>query len=183
MRPVPNQPAKLFATAKTHKFNDIEEINVEKLKFRPITGQTGTFKYNCSKVIAGYLSVYIGMNIAEMLQDLPPLNNDEEYVSYDVDSLFTNIPLKDTIDYIVEEIYVNRKMKPICSMLKFKRLLYKLTTECTSQFNTKFFKQIAGCSMGGPLSVTLSDIHLTRTENNVVKSEKPLFYRRLLMLL
>ena len=37
--------------------------------------------------------------------------------------------------------------------------------------------------MGGPLSVTLSDIHLIRTENNVVKPEKPLFYRRLLMLL
>ena len=186
MRPVANQPAKLFATAKTHKFNDIEEINVEKLKFRPITGQTGTFKYNCSKVIAGYLkrlyrneySMKETQRFPEILQDLPPLNNDEEYVSYEVDSLFTNIPLKDTIDYIVEEIYVNRKTKPICSMLKFKRLLYKLTTECTSQFNTKFFKQIAGCSMGGPLSVTLSDIHLTRTENNVVKPEKPLFYRR-----
>ena len=32
--------------------------------------------------------------------------------------------------------------------------------------------------MGGPLSVTLSDIHMTRTENNVVGPEKPLFYRR-----
>ena len=31
--------------------------------------------------------------------------------------------------------------------------------------------------MGGSLSVTLSDIHMTRTENNVVKPEKPLFYR------
>ena len=31
--------------------------------------------------------------------------------------------------------------------------------------------------MGGPLSVTLSDIHMTRTESNVVKPEKPLFYR------
>ena len=31
--------------------------------------------------------------------------------------------------------------------------------------------------MGGPLSVALSDIHMTRTENNVVKPEKPLFYR------
>ena len=36
MRPVANQPAKLFTTAKTYKFNDIEDINVEKLKFRPI---------------------------------------------------------------------------------------------------------------------------------------------------
>ena len=93
-----------------------------------------------------------------MLRDLPPLNNDEEYVSYDVDSLFKNIPLKETIDDILEEIYVNGKMKPICSKLIFKRLLYKLTTECIFQLNMKFFKQIDGCSMGGPLSVTLSDI-------------------------
>ena len=69
-------------------------------------------------------------------------------------------------------------MKPICSKLIFKQLLYKLTTECTCQFNAKFFKQIDGCSMGGPLPVTLSDIHMTRTENNVVRPEKPLFYRR-----
>ena len=93
-----------------------------------------------------------------MLRDLPPLNNDEEYVSYDVDSLFKNIPLKETIDDILEETYVNGKMKPICSKLIFKRLLYKLTTECIFQLNMKFFKQIDGCSMGGPLSVTLSDI-------------------------
>ena len=69
-------------------------------------------------------------------------------------------------------------MKSICSKLIFKRLLYKLTSECTFQLNTKFFKQIDGCLMEGPLSVTLSDIHMTRTENNVVKPEKPLFYRR-----
>ena len=66
-------------------------------------------------------------------------------------------------------------MKPICSKLIFKQLLYKLTTECTFQFNMKLFKQIDGCSMGGPLSVTLSDINMTRTENNVVKLEKPTF--------
>ena len=32
--------------------------------------------------------------------------------------------------------------------------------------------------MGGPLSVTLSDIHVIRTENNAVKLEKTLLYRR-----
>ena len=52
-----------------------------------------------------------------MLRDLPPISNDEEYLSHNVDSLLTNIPLKETIDYILEEIYVNRKMKPICSKL------------------------------------------------------------------
>ena len=32
--------------------------------------------------------------------------------------------------------------------------------------------------MGRPLSVTLSDIHMIRTENNAVNFEKTLFYRR-----
>ena len=39
MRPVTNQPAKLFATAKTYRFNNIEDINVEKSNFRPIICQ------------------------------------------------------------------------------------------------------------------------------------------------
>ena len=59
-------------------------------------------------------------------------------------------------------------------VLIFKRLLYKLTIRWIFQFNTKFSKQTDGCSMGGPLSVTLSNIHMTRAKNNVVKLEKPL---------
>ena len=45
MRPVSNQPARFFATAKTHKFDTIEDINVKDLKLRPIIDQTGTFIY------------------------------------------------------------------------------------------------------------------------------------------
>ena len=50
MRPVPNEPVKLFATVKTHKFKNIEDIHVEELKFRRIIEQTGTGTYNCSEV-------------------------------------------------------------------------------------------------------------------------------------
>ena len=32
--------------------------------------------------------------------------------------------------------------------------------------------------MGGPLSLTLVDIHMIRTENDIVKPLKPLFYKR-----
>ena len=55
MHPVSNQPARLFATAKTHKFKSLEEINVDQLKLHPIIDQTGTYLYNTSKVIAKYL--------------------------------------------------------------------------------------------------------------------------------
>ena len=37
--------------------------------------------------------------------------------------------------------------------------------------------QTEGCSMEGPLSVTLADIHMIQTENDAVKPLKPLFYK------
>ena len=42
-----------------------------------------------------------------------------------------NIPIKDTIDFICEEIYVHKKLEAICKKSLFKKLFYKLTTECT----------------------------------------------------
>ena len=60
-----------------------------------------------------------------MLSSIPPLQDDEEDVSYDVQSLFINIPIKETINYITEEIYVQKKLTPICSKLIFRKLLKK----------------------------------------------------------
>ena len=102
-----------------------------------------------------------------MLSNLPPLLYDEEDVSYDVESLFTNIPIKDTVEYIVEQIYTNQKLKSISGKLIFKCLLLTLATECTYIFNHKFYKQIYSCT-GGPLSVSFSDIYMIKTENENV---------------
>ena len=113
-----------------------------------------------------------------MLKDQEPLNPIEEYLSYDVESLFTNIPVDETINYIINEIYQKKKLPQICSKTIFKRLLSKLTTEVSFQFNYKLFKQTDGCTMGGPLSVTLSDIHMIRMETDVVVPIRPIFYKR-----
>ena len=56
-----------------------------------------------------------------------------------------------------------------------KRLLLKLTTENTFTLNSNFYKQIDGCTMGGPLSVIFSDIYMTKTEEEVVKLTNPSF--------
>ena len=55
MRPSSNQPARFFATAKTHKFDNFKDITIENLKLRPIIDQTGTATYNASKVVVNYL--------------------------------------------------------------------------------------------------------------------------------
>ena len=55
MQPDSSQPARLYRTARTHKFETLEDITVADLKFRPIINQTGTFSYNAAKVILDYL--------------------------------------------------------------------------------------------------------------------------------
>ena len=60
---------------------------------------------------------------ASLVKDQPPFNDDEVYVSYDVDSLFTNIPVAETTEYIIHQIYTEKKIQPICSKFIFKRLL------------------------------------------------------------
>ena len=54
-------------------------------------------------------------------------SNDESYedVSYDVKSLFTSIPAQETIDYILQRIYVRKEIKPFCKKSILKKLLLK----------------------------------------------------------
>ena len=186
MRPVSHEPGKLYATAKTHKFNSLDDITVDNLKFRPIISQIGTYTYNASRVISQYLKplceneykINDTQTFASMIKNQAPLSSDEEYVSYDVDSFFTNIPVEDNIEYIIHQIYNEKKVLQICSKTFFRRLIYKSTTECAFQFNQNLFKQAEGCSMGGPLSVTLADIHMIRTEKDIVTPLKSIFYKR-----
>ena len=58
MQPNKNQPAHLYGTAKTHKFESLGDITVANLKVQPIIYQTGTFTYNVAKVILGYLKPF-----------------------------------------------------------------------------------------------------------------------------
>ena len=97
----------------------------------------------------------------------------------DVESLFTNIPIKDTIiEYIIEQIYTHKKLKPIYSKQIFKRLLLKLANECKYTFDHKFYQQIDGCTMGSPLSVTFSKIYMIKMASEIAIPQKPLFYHR-----
>ena len=121
MKPTSSQPARFFATAKTHKFTGTKQININNLKLHPIIDQTGTHLYDCSKVISQYLqplaineyTISDSLSFPDILQE-NLLDSNEEYVSYDVDSLFTSIPLGETIDFIVDEIYIGKKLEPFC---------------------------------------------------------------------
>ena len=50
-----------------------------------------------------------------------------------MESLFTNIPINETIDYTLDQIYNKKKLKPTCP--KLMRLLLILATEVTFTIN------------------------------------------------
>ena len=56
-------------------------------------------------------------------------------------SFLTNIPVQETIDYIIHQIYIEKKLPQICSKTIFRRLLLKVTTECLFQLKQKLYKQ------------------------------------------
>ena len=67
------------------------------------------------------------INDSRELSTLPSLEEDEEDVLYNVESLFTNIPVKQNRS--LHHIYVQKKLTPICMKLMLKRLLLKRATE------------------------------------------------------
>lgn len=50
----------------------------------------------------------------------------------------------------------------------------KLATEVNLTFNSKFYTQIDGYTMGTPLSVKLSDKYMVKIETNIACALKPL---------
>ena len=127
MRSRSNQTGQFFATTKKHKFKSISDITLEQLKLRPIYDQTGTYIYKASKVVAKFLgplatndyTIRDTLSFPDLLKGAPWDHNYKD-VSYDVESLFTSIPVQETIDYILYKIYVNKDLKPFCkkSILK-----------------------------------------------------------------
>ena len=108
---VSNQLGRFFATAKTHKFTSLNDITAENLKLHPIIDLTGTYIYNTSKVIANYLrplsksqyTISETSKFSDLLKSADPNSNYED-ISYDVESLFTSIPVAATIEYILKRI-------------------------------------------------------------------------------
>ena len=95
-------------------------------------------------------------------------------VSYDVESLFTNIPVEETMQVIVNKLYPkipgvkvrDQNWKGI-SRLVFKRSLIWCLCNQTFCYNGTLYKQIDGCARGSPLVPLKADIFL----NHVLESK------------
>ena len=91
------------------------------------------------------------------------------FVSFDVESLFTKVPLKRTIKIILNRVYSEKKISRTLSKRSLKKLLLDACTKTTFSFNKKFCEQIDGVSMGSPLGLLMANVIMTELQRVVVK--------------
>ena len=101
------------------------------------------------------------INISRLVQKCRRIIRLED-VSYDVESLFTSIPVKETINYIIQKIYVRKEINPFCKKSTFLKLLKKLTQEYVFTINNRLIKQVNGCPTGRLISVVFSGIYICK---------------------
>ena len=101
--------------------------------------------------------------------------------SLDVDSLFTNIPLDETIDICIGSLYKDDENTPKIPNDISRNLPPVATIESFFMFNNKFYKQIDDVAMGSPLDPAPASIFMCSFQNKCLKdcpgSMKPVFYR------
>ena len=121
-------------------------------------------EYNLAKYLDNVIKPYIPdthllRSTEDFLERLKqfPCNDKCVSVSFDVVSLFTNVPLSETIDLITNRLYVNENANNIPFPKEIFRKLMYMTTQGIFMHNGKFYKQLDGISMGSPLGTTLAD--------------------------
>ena len=175
-------PARLYGLAKIHKdlINGIP-------KFRPIISQIGSPTYNLAKFLTKYITPltsneYTIKDSFEFSSNISSQDHSLFMASLDVDSLFTNIPLDETITITVNKIYGRKRKIDGIKKSDFREMLNFATKGSIFYFNGNYFRQVDGVAMGSPLGPALANMFLSHHEVSWIKNcpstFSPKFYKR-----
>ena len=102
--------------------------------------------------------------------------------SFDVTSLFTNIPVDETIEIISNQLFANCMYFEGIDRSQFTKLLSLAVKNSHFTFNDRIYQQIDGVAMGSPLGPLFANIFMSFHEKswlyNCPSAFKPLVYRR-----
>ena len=99
--------------------------------------------------------------------------------SFDVKSLFTNVPILETINICLDTLYrCNEVTRPATDEPIIKKLLLKCTQDVQFSFNNRMYRQIDGVTMGSPLGPIVASIFLGYCESRIPEDQWPDFYKR-----
>ena len=173
LKPIGSQPARLYGMAKVHK---------KKIPVRPVLSMPGSAYHKIGMQVAEWLTMVpeCGINtsskkIADSLNDIK-LGADEEIVSFDVTSLYTNVPLTEAIHTCADMLYNGINTAPPVSKQTFIRLAELSSCNVLMLTHKGYVKQVDGLAMGSPPAPHFANGWLSKYDNTI-KSDAKLYAR------
>ena len=182
LHPVGSRPGILYGRAEIHK-----PIEDGVPPFRPILSDISTPTYKLAKFFVPLLAPltsneYTIKDSFSFAEELLSFDSNLVMASFDVESPFTNIPLKETIDLCVGILFYDRTNIDGITKDYFHDLLTICMSESLVLVDGEYYKQIDGVAMGSPLGPTFANIFLSFYEQiwleNCPVEFKPVVYRR-----
>ncbi|XP_050707355.1 uncharacterized protein LOC126992592 [Eriocheir sinensis] len=147
-------------------------------KLRPIISQIPTPTYTIAKRLCAttpYVpSTYSLTSAADFLDILKSNNTKGNIASLDVESLFTNVPIDRTIEYILQRVYHNDDTPSLdIPEPTLRSLLECCTKEATFTCpRGNKYQQVDGVAMGSPLGVLMANFFTGCIEEEAFKTTK-----------
>ena len=164
LNPTGTQPSVLYGLAKVDK----PTVN-NMTKLRPILSAINSPTYKLSQYMNQLLkpfttSQYTAKDSFSFAVDISKQDPSHYMSSLDVDSLFTNIPLNETVKICSSLLFHDKPIVDGLTKNEFEQLLTIATTESLILFNDNYYQQIDGVAMGSPLGPTLANVFLCHHE-------------------
>lgn len=178
-------PGILYGLPKIHKPDFSVNFN-----FRPIFAAYSTPSFKLSKFLVPILkplttNTYTVDNSYTFVEDIIKVHNCDKYfmASFDIANLFTNVPVLETIDIILNHFFLNDGSIFLgMTRVLFKQLLENSVLNSFFLFDGELYQQRDGLGMGLPLGPTFANIFMCYNEqqwlNDCPQHFKPFLYKR-----
>lgn len=173
LKPIGSQPPCLYGLAKVHKPNT---------PLRPVLLMPGSAYYKIAKQVADWLAVVEECKINSSTKSVSEnLNNicleaDEVLLSFDVSSLYTNVPVKVAIKDCANLLYSHRYKKPPVRKETFKEIATICNAYVLMLTSEGYDRQEDGLAMGSPPAPYIANAWLSKYDSRV-KEEAKLYSR------
>ena len=169
IRPTASRTPRLYGLPKIHKPD---------VPLRPIVSSINSPTYHLAKYVTQVIGPLAGQttsfvknsrHFVEKIKD-EIIREDEVMVSFDVKSLFTNVPLDEALQVIQDRLnqYTSLAERTRLSPDSITRLLELCLRSTYFSFQEELYEQTEGAAMGSPVSSVVANIYMEHFEDLAV---------------
>ena len=170
-----NTYKKLYPTgACSPKYYGLPKVHKTGIPLRPIVFSVGSVSYETAKELCKILKPLVGntpysvrntKDFIHSIQDIR-LQDDECMVSYDVEALFTPVPVKPAITIIQKKLEADKDLhlRTTMSPKQITNLVEFCLTSTYFTYQGKFYEQTEGTAMGSPISPIVANLFMEDLE-------------------